>query len=71
MLTRTSSHLYFTGVEKTMFPLKRFRHMDKQTDISNYRVASLLKKFCHNNLLLCHTDGQKDTTNSLKYFIIN
>ena len=47
--------------------------MDRQTDISNSRVASLLKKFCigHTNLLLCHTDGQKDTTNSLNYFIIN
>ena len=37
MLTRSFSHLPFIGAEKITFPLKRF------TDISNYRVASILK----------------------------
>ncbi len=45
MLTTKMGALGYIGAEKTTFPPKPDRHTYRRTDISVYRVASVLKMY--------------------------
>ena len=45
MCTQKMRALSYIGAEKITFPPKLDRHTDRRTDISVYRVASLLKRY--------------------------
>ena len=49
--------LYLINAEKFMFPTFRFLQTDERTDISNYRVAPLLKMVFKNYDISCAASG--------------